>query len=515
MSDIKNAVLYARFSSDMQHETSIEAQQEAIYKFAEANGYRIVGEYIDRAKTGTSIAKRESFKQMLKDSSAKGFQYVIVHKLDRFARDRYDSAIAKHELKRNNVKVVSVLEHIDDTPESIILEALLEAMAEYYSKNLGREVMKGFKVRAGKCMHNGGQPPLGYDVDEVTKLLVINEKEAEAVRMIFDLYTSGYGYGHIIAELNAHGYKTKCNRDFGKNSIYSIIRNEKYAGYYVYNQWDGKHNRHKRKSDDEVVKIKGGVPAIISEEQFAKAAELMAIHKRAPGSYTAKKTYLLSGLIRCGHCGRAMTGNARQNGKGYRYSSYRCSRGRMDECANKEIVSRKLDEFALAQLEKHIFNEANIPAIIAEVREKYEKRYDGRDKELTDLNNRLNGVRLQQNNIVNAVAGGQGSKLLMDRLAQLEADEQTLIQRIYELENPTDEVIITDEALTEVILKISPFIHKRDIKECKKIVRDFVEQVTVYNDRVEITMKISPEYLCGGEYSVVKGIGRAFLKEPK
>ena len=152
MSDIKNAVLYARFSSDMQHETSIEAQQEAIYKFAEANGYRIVGEYIDRAKTGTSIAKRESFKQMLKDSSAKGFQYVIVHKLDRFARDRYDSAIAKHELKRNNVKVVSVLEHIDDTPESIILEALLEAMAEYYSKNLGREVMKGFKVRAGKCM---------------------------------------------------------------------------------------------------------------------------------------------------------------------------------------------------------------------------------------------------------------------------------------------------------------------------------------------------------------------------
>ena len=163
--------------------------------------------------------------------------------------------------------------------------------------------MKGFKVRAKKCLHNGGIAPLGYDVDPDSKKLIINENEAIIVRKIFDMYTSGYGYNTIIAHLNECGYVTKYGNEFAKNSLYSILRNKKYAGYYVYNQWDGKHNRHRAKPEDEVICIPDGVPAIISEETYDKAAEIMAKHKLSPGANTAKTTYLLSGMIRCGHCG--------------------------------------------------------------------------------------------------------------------------------------------------------------------------------------------------------------------
>ena len=175
----------------MQHETSIEAQEEAIRRYARENGYTIIAEYIDRAKSATTTAKRDRFNQMIEDSKDGGFSVVIVHKYDRFARNRLDSTVAKAILDKNGVRVISVLEPTDDTPEGELMEGMFELLAQYYSSNLGREVMKGFKVRAKKCLHNGGIAPLGYDVDPDSKKLIINENEAIIVRKIFDMYTSG------------------------------------------------------------------------------------------------------------------------------------------------------------------------------------------------------------------------------------------------------------------------------------------------------------------------------------
>lgn len=141
---------------------------------------------------------------MIADSGKGLFDIVLVHKLDRFSRDRYDSVIYKKKLKKNHVKLCSVLERMDDSPESIMMEAVLEGMSEYYSKNLAREVMKGMNETALQCKHTGGCPPLGYDLDE-NRHLVINEQE----RIIFQMFADGYGYSEIIDRLNAHGYKTK------------------------------------------------------------------------------------------------------------------------------------------------------------------------------------------------------------------------------------------------------------------------------------------------------------------
>ena len=136
---------------------------------------------------------------MIDDAKNGWFEAVIVHKLDRFARNRYDSAFYKRELRHHNVRIISVLEQLDDSPEAVILESVLEGMAEYYSKNLAREVRKGLNENALKALHNGGVPPLGLNVNP-DKTYSINESEAQAVRIIFDMYANGYGYMMIANE---------------------------------------------------------------------------------------------------------------------------------------------------------------------------------------------------------------------------------------------------------------------------------------------------------------------------
>lgn len=137
----------------------------------------------------TTVAKRDEYNRMLSESAEGEFDYVIVHKFDRFARNRNDSRASKRIPEENGVKVISVLEPISDNPEGIIMEGLAETMSEYYSANLSREVEKGFNVRALKCQNNGGRPPLGYMVDRETETFIINGDEAVIVSLI-SIYTS-------------------------------------------------------------------------------------------------------------------------------------------------------------------------------------------------------------------------------------------------------------------------------------------------------------------------------------
>ena len=223
---IPKAVLYARFSSDNQREESIEAQLRAMKEYCQRCGIVVVREFIDRARSATTD-DRPAFLEMIAASKEQSFDIVLVHKLDRFARNRYDSALYRRELRRNGVTLLSVLEQIDDSPEGIILESMLEGMSEYYSKNLSREVRKGMKENALKCQFTGGRPPYGLKVDEATRRLVVNEEEAPAIRFIFDSVKYGLGYNQIVQELNVMGYRTlretlrkeQSVRDFAQRKI--------------------------------------------------------------------------------------------------------------------------------------------------------------------------------------------------------------------------------------------------------------------------------------------------------
>ncbi len=224
-----NVVMYCRYSSEGQRDGySIEAQTRAINEFCEQNKHNIIGTYIDEAKSGTSD-NREQFQRMIADSGSKSFKAIIAHKLDRFARDRYDSAIYKKKLKDNGVSVLSVLEKLDDSPESVMMESIYEGMAEYYSKNLSREVKKGKYESARNGNYTGGNTPFGFSVDENKKFVIIPE-QARIVKELFDKIIGGESIHQTAKWAITQGYRNKTGNYINVDMLKRMIRNPLYAG---------------------------------------------------------------------------------------------------------------------------------------------------------------------------------------------------------------------------------------------------------------------------------------------
>lgn len=419
---IHRVAQYARFSSDNQRTESIDAQLRAMNQFCKQQHWQVVATYTDEARSATTD-NRPQFQQMIADSGKGIFDIVLVHKLDRFSRDRYDSAIYKKRLKKNNVQLCSVLERIDDSPESIMMESVLEGMAEYYSRNLGREVMKGMKETALQCKHTGGCPPLGYDVGEDRKL-VINQHEVEAVRIIFEMFAEGYGYSAIADYLNEHGYTTKRGRIFGKNSLYEILNNEKYTGVFVFNRAaaksDSKRNNHAYKTNDNIIRVPDGCPAIISKSLFEKVQRIKAANRRNTGRYHSKEFYLLTGKVFCGVCGKRIQGNLRFSGeRKNRHCTYRCDEPKQ-LCKNKENNKDYLDAYVADLLRQKIFNKAALRRRINAVN-KYIASYNTEfDKHYESIKSELEEVTIALANITVAVEKGVLTDAIIERSEALE-----------------------------------------------------------------------------------------------
>ena len=496
---MNRAVVYARFSSDNQRDESIDAQLRAINEYADKNNIKIVNQFIDRAKSATSD-KRPEFQNMIKfcEADTTGISMVIVHKLDRFSRDKYDSAMYKQKLKVKGIRVVSVLENLDNSPESLILESVIEGMAQYYSANLAREVAKGQRENGLRAMHNGGDAPLGYDVTN-DKRYAINKEEAQAVKIIFDMYVNGYSYSNIIDKLNDLGYKTKRGNKFGKNSLHGILSNEKYTGVYVFNKTqrkgiNGKRTGHKQKSEDEIIKVEGGMPQIIGKDIFIQAQEMMQKRKKAPGSHKAITLYLLTGIIKCGECGHAMQGNKRKDKYGNDYISYRCGcRKQKRDCKNKEIKREYLEEFVLTELEEHVLNDNAIPALSKELNERLKTKSNDNHEMLNNLRNKLDKVNKEIENILTAIMSGIMNSMLKDKLDELEQVKLNLDLKINELSiesNSVESVDITEDQIRNMFGRFKEFVLTRNLPECKKFISDYVKEVVVYRDHVEVIFNV-------------------------
>ena len=223
-----NAVIYARYSSDNQREESIEGQLRECREYAERNGMNVVATYIDRALSAKTD-DRPQFQQMIRDSNTHKFEAVLVWKLDRFSRNRYDSANYKRKLAQNHVRVVSATEPISNTPEGIMLESLLEGMAEYYSAELSEKVSRGHKENALKAKFNGGTIPLGYRIDE-NQHYQIDPATASLVLEAFERYADGECVRKIVESFNARGLRTSRGAPFSINSFQAILKNRRYLG---------------------------------------------------------------------------------------------------------------------------------------------------------------------------------------------------------------------------------------------------------------------------------------------
>ncbi len=456
----------------------------------------IVQEYEDIGVSGRSLKGRKQMKQLLVDSGRGAFDVVLVHKMDRFSRNLRDSENMLHVLHNNGVRLISITENFDDSVLGDALRIIMGLFNELFSKNLGTEVVKGFKEKAYNGLHTGGSAPLGYDVDIVTKKLIINEAEAKAIRIIFELHNKGFSFTQITDTLNALGFTTKKGNKFGKNSLHDIIRNKKYCGYYVYNRREaeifGKGNSHKNKDADEIVEAKGTVPAIISEEVFNKAQELMNNRKVKSGAYSAKRVYLLSGKVICGHCRCNMTGNAKYNGKGLLTVTYSCEHRRKDKtCPNMNIRQDKLDNLVVEKIAEYIFKSENIPALTQKLRELDLKRNAEYANTIKRIKKRIKDNRIKHANIIRAIEdNGYNGEDFKDRLEYLNNEKSELEKSLEDVKAKALKPEISEQSVAELQGKFKCYIQSHGIGNSKILIDKFVNRVTENDNQIEIILNI-------------------------
>lgn len=344
-----NVVIYARYSSDKQTEQSIEGQLRVCREFAERHGYHIINEYIDRAISGTSD-NRPAFLEMIEASNEKGFEGVLVYKLDRFSRNKYHNVVYKHKLAQNGVKVISATEVISDTPEGVLVEGLLEMMAELYSKDLSQKVKRGMRESAIKGNFLGGTILYGYKVED--KKIMIDEEKAPAIRYLFEEYANGKSKKQIIDELNAMGYRTKSGKKFDYHSFQNTMSNKKYIGVF----------------DNGEIQNDGYYPAIIEREVFDKVQLKLKEHKQTTATQKAKVEYLLTGKAFCGHCGATMIGVSGTSKTGLTHHYYQCSNSKKyHSCHKKNEKKDYIEQYVVEQTLKFVLTPKRIDAIAAGV----------------------------------------------------------------------------------------------------------------------------------------------------
>lgn len=407
-----DVALYMRFSSDRQTEQSIEGQLRDAISFCKLRKYRIRAVYVDRAISARGDAeKRPSFMQMISDSDKRKWEIVLVWKLDRFSRSRNDSAIYKMRLRKNGVKVVSVTENITDSPEGIILESVLEGMAEFYSAELSQKITRGLRESALKCNSVGGHIPLGYKLQD--HKLVIDPLTAPVVQKAFELYADGWTVADICREFNRRGYRTAKNSEFNRNSFKSMFKNKRYIGTYCYRD----------------LEIEGGVPAIVDKELFDKVGERLKKNGEAPARGKAKTTYLLSGKVFCGHCGEAMNGEAGTSKTGVVHNYYKCyTRKRHGNCRKKSVKKELLEEW-VAEDAKALLTDENIEKIVEVVMTQAEKEI-AETTNLPALKDKRKEIEKSIENIVGAIEKGVASDTLMLKLNDLEDQKKHILREI-------------------------------------------------------------------------------------
>lgn len=483
--EIKTCCLYVRYSSNNQTEQSIEGQMRVCNEFCQRHGFRVVEVYADRATSASKdIEKRVEFLRMIKDSEKHTFDAVVVYKLDRFARSRYDSATYKYRLKKNGVQLISATEAISDDPEGIILESVLEGMAEFYSAELSQKITRGLKESAYKHNSVGGSIPLGYKT--VDKKLVIDEETAPIVRLAFEMYAEGESVAEICRTFNARGYKTSKGTRFGKSSFSKMFHNERYIGVYQFHDY----------------RAEGVIPAIIDKKLFQQVQARMRTVQKAPGEAKAKRVYLLSGKLFCGHCGSKM--NANCNGQaGYFY--YECyGKKNMHKDCHKRNMRQDFIENVVIRDALSLLTDENIEQI-AEVAIRTNLQDVDATTNIPVIKDRLHETTLSLNNITKAIESGLSPETLIKRMVELEKDKKAL-----EEELKKEEKTVTYLDKEQVIYWLEQFkggnIEDDDFR--RLLIDLFVNHVTVWDeedDHFTVTIAYNLTSLHEKTYHLEKG----------
>lgn len=466
---MRKAVIYARYSSGRQTEQSIEGQLRICHKYAEENDLTVIGEYVDRKKTGQND-RRPAFQKMLADSSNKDFEIVIVYALDRFARDDGDHGTDKKILQKNGVLLLSATQTIginaDGTENlgGILTEGIYIALAKYYSRELAQKVRRGQNESIEKKNFLGGNVPYGYYVKN--KKLLIKEDEAEIVRSIFEWYSKNKSAKEIAKILNARHLTNSIGQKFKPNGIMRTLQNERYIGTFRYGERVFR-NYH---------------PAIIDETLFEAVQMKIQQNKRNPARAKARDAFILSGKFYCGYCKKPMVGESGTSRTGAKYFYYKCSmHKRGEECSLQVFKKKKIEDIVINATISHILNDNVINGITEQVLTFQEERRA--TSEIAVLQDELSQINNQLHNLVEAIKNGIFSTSTKDELQRLEKRKTEIEERVEQLKYK--DYNLTEEHIMFWFEQFKTF-DTEDIGAREYLVTYFINKIIAYNDKLVI-----------------------------
>jgi len=417
---MKKAAAYARYSTDQQTENSIAFQLEKIQKYCAENELLLTAIYKDEAETGTNT-DREEFIAMIEAAKRREFDCVVIYDITRGSRDVADWFNFRKEMHRLNIEVISATEKLGDisNPNDFLIELITVGIGQHHVLTTRQKSREGVAVKAKQGAFLGGYPPFGYDI--VNSEYVINEHEAQIVRKIFELYAEGEGYNTIINKLK--GIKGKRGKPIGKNSLYSILTNERYIGVYTWNKkvhkyfgrWAG------GKPNPDYVRIENIIPPIIDMDLWEKVRNRMNDNKKR-ATNKAKQEYLLSGLIECSQCGATYVGHTSTNKKGYTTRYYYCgNKYRTKTCKAKNINADEIEVFVNMQLKAYLLS-----VDFKEIAQNIAAEINNASPDLSKEKKELAEITFKINNGMKAIMDGMYFPELQEEIERLRSRKSEL-----------------------------------------------------------------------------------------
>ena len=462
----RTAVAYARYSSAGQRDVSIEQQLLDIRAFAKREGYTLVHEYADHARSGfKNTSARTAFQSMMASAETGAFDTVISWKVDRFGRNREESALFKGRLRRFGVKVLYAMEPIPEGSAGVLLEGMLEATAEWYSRQLSENVTRGMTDNARRCLYNGTRI-LGYTRGPDGRY-ALQPDEAAVVRNIFSLYTSGMSAARICRQLNAQGVRTSRGCAFAPESLLRLLSNERYTGVYIWGD----------------IRVPGGMPAIIEKSVFEEAQRMKNKSSRHIEQHAVD--FLLTGKAFCGLCGAAMIGDSGVSHTGDRHYYYACqSRKARKGCTKKSHRKDILESSVVDFILDHVLSDEEIGRIADTVMALQEDEL--KSSPLASMEAERSEIVKQIDNINNAIAAGVWSSTTVTKLKSLEDAAETLRVSIETLRYSQSQLLDRDRVLF--------FLHRftkgdrNDPLLRRSIIETFVNAVYVFDDHLDLVI---------------------------
>lgn len=467
---MKKAVAYMRYSSENQDDCSIEHQRLKIEEYCERNNIALAGEYVDKAITGKT-ADRPGLNKLMNDiKKPRCWDTILVFDWSRFFRNAGYAILYSQDIRDHGFELISISQPSTDSPMGKMMEYFFHICNEYYSDNNALHTHAGLSNKAKQALHCGGIPPLGYNID-ANQQLVINEKEAEAVKIIFDMFEQGNTYQKIADYLNNNGYTKKNGEPFNKNSFRGILEQEKYTGTFVWNRVaqkksNGKRNGNVLRDESEHIRVEGGCPQIISKEQFERVQAMKNIKQ---GKH--QRHYMLGNLdvLKCAECGSNMQGNV-QNSHGRKYSIYFCPNHKRRVCSMKEIGAENLEKLVGMTIGKILYNHPECDKILQST---------DKGRELKKLKAQLQGKGKAINNVLHTMESGVTNDL-KKKLKKLNEAKESIQAKIDEYNVQLDKKTICKKLIDTLI--------KSEAPEVRQFLKNIIDTIEIDHDSVKIVL---------------------------